>query len=91
LRRRCQALPSSIRSALAEKPPQLHASRLPHSTTPPALSWRDHWDVSVRHRTNAGLFSLRPILLPIAGSRNAEETLNQRMRTIDGCELYGAA
>jgi hypothetical protein len=37
-RRHCQGLPSSIQSSLAEKPLQLHASRLPHSTTPPALS-----------------------------------------------------
>jgi hypothetical protein len=37
-----------------------------------------------------GYFHCGRSSLRIAGPRNAEETLNQPMRTIDGCELYGA-
>jgi hypothetical protein len=37
-----------------------------------------------------GYFHSGRCSLRIAGRRNAEETLNRLMPTIDGCELYGA-
>jgi hypothetical protein len=37
-----------------------------------------------------GYFHYGGSSLRIAGPRNAEETLDRLMRTIDGCELYGA-
>jgi hypothetical protein len=37
-----------------------------------------------------GYFHCGRCSLRIAGRRNAEETLNRLMPTIDGCELYGA-